>query len=680
MSTEVPCLGISGIDQFLTCTITAQPSVPSTPVYVTISNFSEIQAGSVVVIHLAGITYVGSGNSPLITLTTYQNNNRVRYNLESGSQFTNIGLVMPGVTNSGSSLTLSDKTVLHSTTLSTGTSFSTNSASGAVLAYILIHIYQSHDKGYCYSASISCYLDSVLYPCVCYPIADMILISLTGSYPSGLHTMQIIGLVNPESVPVANDDLKFYIIGNHQIVQYLTFAGRIPLLLPGGFITTHIIPSDLGQGYVFVSYSIVLQPNDYIPTGGSIQIIFPVEYSLSSSSPKPTCSTNYPHPISSSVSCSLFSNTFTLSSFSTINAGYVVVIFIKGVKNPSVSFSSNFVINTLNSAGRIIDQNLLAGTISFSNLWQTETIQYLQISVYPSNANSTGEYSFTFTPSPYLGSGGVIQISFPITQFGLLPSSPSCRLSGQVITIATCVSSASALIITTNGNAEYKSLTVSLQGLINFDQGNSNDFVITTTYDGVVLQTTGTGTSQLVAQTTAQGNTLKVSNILFYPTNEGEISTYEFYFSPVTTISTAQYIVVKFPSEFDHRVGDVLECSATGLTGYLNCYVLHAYTVFVTNFDAYSCASCEIVLSIAGVINPIQGNTGQFLIGILDDSLYTEANEYSGFVTINSAPNYLEIIHTVTENSYSRYSQTFMFNITCNQTIPTTVNGGKISV
>lgn len=679
-STSVPCSGLSGIDKSLTCLITSSPSSPSTPVYIKISGFSEISSGTLVKIHISGVKYVSTANAPTFIITTYKQYNRVRYNLETGSVTGPIGLVLPVVTLSGSSLTLSDKIVLHTATLSTGTSFTTTIASGATTPYILIHIYKSHDQGYCNDASISCYLDSVLYTCTCYQGADMILIPLSSSYLAASHTMQIVGIVNPESVPIANDDLYYYIIGGNNVKQYISFSGQIPKLSAGGFAKTKITPDELGQGYVFVSYSVLLVPNHYIPQSGSIQIDFPSEYSLSSSDPLPTCSSNYLKPINSDITCSLSSNTFTITGFQEVNAENVVVVFIKGIKNPSQTSSGQFSISTLNAAGRYIDKNTLAGGLSYTSLWQTQTIEYLEIDVFPTNANATAEYSFKFTPSTFMGAGAIVKIDFPLQQFGNLPSSPVCRVSGEVFTFLSCTTSASDLYFVIDTDLPYKPITFSVIGLVNFDEGTSQNFVITTTYDEVTLQSTGTATSQVTAKTTAQAGTLKVSNIIFYPMNEGEEATYEFYFSPVTSISENENIIIKFPSTYDHRVGDNIKCWATGLQGYLECYLLHAYTLIVTKHDPFDCTSCEIVLFISGIINPLQGSTGQFFIGILHEDYFIELNEYSGSLTIISAPDYAEIIHSKVENLYARYTQTFSFNITCNNTIPTTSSGGEVWV
>ena len=679
-TSSVPCKGIQGISQSsLICSITSSPTSASTPVYVTISNFTQIDANTLIKIHFASILYVKTTNSGSITVTTFEYNNRIRYNLESGSNSFPAGLAIPTKTSLAVTLTLSEKTVQSSTTLSTGTSFTSSTASGSTTPYILIHIYQSHDQGYCIGASLTCTFDSIVYDCECYEGADIILVTLTGNFATGSHTMQISGLINPESVPSTNDDLLVYIIGGNTIKQILGFSGQIPLLKPGEFIKSQIAPSDLRQGTVFVSYSVIISPQHPIPEGGYIEITFPSEYDLSSSSPVPTCYSDYLHASSDAVSCELNSNTVTLTEFSRFKEEFIVVVWVQGVKNPEVESTSEFVIRTLNSDQRVIDENTESGSIEFVGSFEAENISFLDIYIFPDNANATAEYIFTFTPSSFLGVGSVIKIDFPIKQFGSLPSSPKCRFSGPIITFAECTTSASDLFIITDKDLPFKPLSISVLGLRNFDQGTSDAFAISAKYDGTVVQQTTSTTSKLTITTGSQAATLSVSNIIFSPQNEAEKATYEFYLSPKTGISSSQNLIIKFPEQYDPRLGDDLNCWAEGLTGYLECSVFHAYTIIVTKNDPLSaCTSCSIVLYISGIYNPPKGWVGEFTIGILESNSFTELNEYAGKVEIQSSPQYLEILYTVPSSLYSRTIQTMEFNITCNETIPTSDSAGEI--
>ena len=682
-SSSVPCKSIQGFSDSILCTITTSPSSASssTPVVVTVSNFDAIPSSTSLKLHLAGITYVQTSNSDNLKLTTYQISNHIRSDLESGSASFTAGVTMPSKSSYSVTLTLSNKQVQSSTTLSTGTSFTNTVASGATTPYLMIHIYKTHDEGYCKAAALTCKVDSVALSCDCYAGADIILIKLTSSFVAGSHTMQIAGLINPQSVPSGNDDLLFYVLGGGSVLEYASFSGAIPKLEPGHLDKVKISLSDNRKESVFVLYSVVLAPQHDVPDGGSIQIEFPEEFELDASSPTPTCYSNYLHPVGEDVECSLDGNVFTLTGFVSVPAGNVVVIWAKGVKNPQDDESSQFVIRTLNQDSLTIDEDSKSGTISFTPTYTVSDITSLDISIFPTNANSSSEYIFTFTPSTLLGAGSILKIDFPLKQFGSLPSSPTCRLTGDITTYSTCTTSASDLYITTDKDLPYKSLSVSIIGLKNFDAGTSDNFAVTTSFDGTTVQSTSSDTSKLTVVTTAQAGTLQVSNILFSPQNEAEKATYEFYFNPVYGISASQNVVVKFPSEFDHRIGDKIDCWAEGLKGFLECSLLHAWVLIVKKHDSFEpCSSCSVVLYVSGVYNPRQGRTGQFLVGVLDGSTFVELNEFAGTVLVMPSPEYLEILSTAPSSLFSRQVQDISFNITCNETIPTTESGGQIWV
>jgi hypothetical protein len=682
-SDVVPCRGISGITEKITCFVSTSPASASetTPVVVTISGFEMIHAPASVKIDFAGIFYVKSAQSGNVRVTTYEVSNRIRYDLESGTASFPAGVNMPSKSFYAVTLTLSEKKVQSSTTLSTGTSFTTSTASGNTDAFLILHIFQTHDGGYCENAELRCIVDSVVLDCICYYKADMILITLSSSFVAGSHTMQISGLVTPESVPSSNDDLLLYIIGSGSVKEYSSFSGKIPQLEAGKLSKVKITPSDSRQGTVFVGYSVVFSAEHLIPSGGSIEITFPSDYSLPSSSPEPSCSSGYLHAVSSSVSCSLSSNTLRLSDFQSVPAGNIIVVWVKGVKNPSVSETSQFQIRTQNKNDQIIDENSKSGSILLENEFETINLEFLNIEIFPTNANASAEYVFTFTPSELLGAGSTLKIDFPLKQFGSLPASPTCRLSGEVTTFASCTVSASDLFIITDKDLPYKPLSVSVIGLKNFDEGTSESFGLSSYYDDVLVQSTSSSTISTTVTTTSQAGKLQVSNILFSPKNEAEKSTFEFYFSPVSGVSLSQNIIIKFPEDFDHHLGDNLHCWSEGLQGFLECELLHAWTLIVKKHDSFSpCTSCSIVLYVSGIFNPRQGKTGQFLLGILEGNTFIELNEFAGSVLVEDAPEYLEIIRSLPGSLYAREVQDLSFNVTCNLTIPDTLSGGQIWV
>lgn len=81
-------------------------------------------------------------------------------------------------------------------------------------------------------------------------------------------------------------------------------------------------------------------------------------------------------------------------------------------------------------------------------------------------------------------------------------------------------------------------LTVHVYDIINFDEGESDDFIIETRYDGTILDTSSNGSPRQKAVTDNQAEDLTVSVIDFEPRNEGEIATYKFEITPSTSFTS----------------------------------------------------------------------------------------------------------------------------------------------
>ncbi|CAG9324854.1 unnamed protein product [Blepharisma stoltei] len=685
---SVPCLGVSGIlpasGSSLSCIITTLPSSASssTPAIITISNFLAISKTSSIIIHFPGIKYVQTTNSPTYTITTYQVTNRIRADLDTGTYTGSAGTSPPSSTTSGVTMTLSSFTVQSTSTLASGSAFTTSSATGSTLPYLLFQITPTHDLGYCQYATVSCTIDGAAKTCLCYPGIDMIMVTLTASLAAGTHTYSIAGLYNPESVPTTQDDLVLYTCGNQAMVESFTFTGKIPTLTPGGFMNPNVEPTSYGQGYVFVQYTFTFSPVHAIPAGGSAQVIFPSSYSLSSSSPSPYCSTVFLSILDQSGStCTVTSNTITISIPQTLYSQNIIYIKVRGVKNPSASSSGTFTFKTKNSSGRTIDMDSTIPGITFTTAYSTKSITDLGLYLYPSSANATAIYAFEFQASEYLGAGGTIQIVFPLTQFGILKTPPICRITNSISRYSSCSATASTVTIVTGTDPISGKVLISILNIRNFDQGQSSEFMVTTSYDGVTLQQTPSST--YFATTTAQSPSLTVTSIVFFPKNEGELATYQFYFTPKYDIEEDESIVITFPFQFDHDLGENFYCWATGMTGYLECYLIRSYNLIVSKHDAFkACSSCQIVLYTYGIKNPNYSGsaTDSIKIGILSGSSYKEYNEYAGTITTVAAPKYNNLMNTTTDNLYARYTGTFFFNFTTTSSIPVSSNGGEIWV
>ena len=672
----IPCKGITGIQSRLLCEVTYIPAAAaaSENVAVTVWNFAEIPPGTRVTIHFAGISYVQTAISPVITVTTYQTYNRVRYDLETAQSNLVAGSLTPAVTALGISLLLSATEVNATSTLSTSAPISLASATVSATPYLLVLVSPTHEQGYCMYGSPICYVAGAAYPCYCYPGSDIVLVSLRTNILIA-YTLTISGLVNPETVSSTGDGVVIYLIDNYSVKQYYTFPGPLPLLVAGVFRSPMIIVSDRGQGFVNTQYLFEIQPEHSMTDGGWIVVNFGAEYGLELSNPPSSCYTQY---LPGEVTCLVSVNRITVSGY--LENTQLFLLFVVGVKNPNVGISSPFSWLSYSKTGLVIDSLTNIPGVSFEGVWTTQDLENTIISINPTNANATAYYRISITPSNYLGVGGIIEILFPSQQFSTFPEVPNCRLVGDVTTFSTCQAYNTKILITLDTEPTPNIMYIDIIGLLNFPQGSSSSFQIRTIYDGVVLQQ---NFDPIIAVTTTQASTLQVASIDFYPQNEGETATYVFTIIPRFDIPVSSLIYIKFPIDYDQRLGDSFSCFSAELDGNLQCSSFTAYTITIYNHEYYFvCATCLIQLYIYGVVNPTHHSsnpyTGQFFIWISDGITYQELNEYSGMLELLPAGDYADIDLITHDGLYSRNIGLMGFNITTAMTIPATSDGGAL--
>ena len=672
----IPCKGISGIQSVLLCKVVYVPASAAynENIIVEIWNFAGIPSGTNIVIHIPGIHYVSSLFSPTITVTTYQNYNRIRSDLETGQSPLVAGSAVPGQTNTGIGLLLSTTLVNATSILSLSSNLPLASATVSNFPFIIVQINPTHEKGYCEYGLPECFVNSIEYPCTCYPQADIVLVSLTANILAP-YSLSISKLVNPETVSITNDLLSIYVIDSYQVIQIYSFSGGLPLITSGTILNPYVTVSERGKNYVNTIYIFQLTPQHYMINGGYLTLNFGKEYSLDKSVPSSSCFTKY---LTGSINCTISSNTITVTGYNTnIN---IFLLYVVGVKNPQIPFSSPFQCIVYSSSGLIIDAHYSIPGITFVGQWATQNLEYVTITNNPRNANATSEYSIGITPSKYLGNGGIIEIVFPSANFNILPNPPNCRLAGYVSTMRLCETFNNKIKITLNQAPPYKILYIDVIGILNFPEGTSDFFTINTIYDGVLLQT---NFDPVVVSTLAQVNVLSVKSLSFYPQNEGEIATYSFKIVPQFNVLDSAVFTIKFPVEYDLRLGTSFSCYSQGLSGNLICKSFTAYTITVYNHNGYSvCLTCSITLYVYGIINPTYHSdspiTGQFSIGIYSNNIYQELNENSGECTILPAGDYLDIELIKHDNLYSRNTGIMSFNITVYQAIPPTSDEGAL--
>jgi len=685
---KVPCLSLSGLSGTLTCVLSTKPSSASntTPAIVTVSGFTSITASTSIVLTLAGVKAMQTNNVASVTVITYSKFNRIRTNINSFTDATSTGTSTGTSTTLATSFTFSSTTVSSTTNLSPSASFTTTVASTTTRPYLFLTISPVHDLGYCYGATISCTVDSVSKSCYCYSGLDAVLIDMNSvSLTAASHTFTIAGLVQPESVPTVSEYAMLYICGASSLREVITFSTALPTQTADSFTQNLVSADRTAAGSPYVTFSFTLQTAQVLPNAGQVEVLFPTEYVLSDSSPGPTCSSDILTPYTASgFGCSIFNNRATMTNIATVPTTGVIRFKVAGVKNPS-SISGTFTLKTMNSSARIISQATGVSGITLTSTWTPGTLSVSSIAAFPTNAKQKVEYTVTFTPTNTLPKGSIVSITYPLVQFGNLPLTPTCRISGALNTIEKCTTEANIVKYVTDEHHTSGSLTFSLYNVDNFDAGTSNEFSVSIMYDSVVTDQTVTGSSSLKATSTAVYSPLKVTKIDFDPRNEGEVSTYLFNLIPAYSISTDTYVTVLFPSEFDRFLGESLTCWSEELLGSLTCSVIHERMLQVKGHLAFTaCTTCQINLYVYGVVNPMKRSsataTSNVQISLLQNNRYIESNLTAGTFSVLSAPGYNNVLESTLDNYYSRYDNIMKFNMTTSVTIPTMQYFGAIWV
>jgi histone deacetylase 6 len=684
----VPCLATTGLTGTLKCVLTTKPSSASntTPAVVTVTGFTSIAASTSVVIYLAGVKAMQTTNTAAVTVLTYSKLNRIRTNINSFSDSTAAGASTAATSTTATSLNFGSTLVQGTTSLTPAATFTTTVATTATRPFLFLTFSPVHDGGYCTGATLTCTVDAVSKTCYCFSGFDAVLIDLNSvNLAAGAHTFIVSGLVQPESVPTTSEYLKLYTCGGSNAMDIITYSTALPTQTPATFTQNEVNADKNVGGSPYVTFSFLLKSSAAISSAGQIQVLFPSEYSLSASSPTPTISSDTLSPSTSSgFTSSYFDNRATLSNISAVAASTTIRLQIIGVKHPT-SVSTTFTIRTLNSSARIIAEVTSVAAVALTSSWTPGTLSVTSIKPFPTNAKQKVEYAVTFTPTTSLPKGTKVSITYPFTQFANLPTSPACRVSGALNTLASCSTQANVVQYWTDEVHTSGSLTFSLMDVENFDAGTSNEFSVKIEYDSVIMDQSATGSSTLKATATAVYSPLKVTKVSFDPQNEGEVSTYLFSFAPALNVTADAYVTILFPEEFDRRLGESLTCWSAELLGSLTCTTLHERMLQVTGHSAFTaCSTCSISLYVYGVINPIKRSsvtaTSNVQIGFLQNNRYTESNLAAGTYAVQTAPGYNNVLETTLDNRYARYDNSMKFNMTVSTTIPTTQYKGAIWV
>jgi hypothetical protein len=549
----------------------------------------------------------------------------------------------------------------------------------------------NYDTGWINTAMTTCDVNGFIMSCNYYPMCDWITVSIPGTY---LIAVGVNIKVSPITVP------RYAIRNVVPIARYVrTFSGYEVWYKAQQPLPTPIVPTfsmavltypDTDAGDVNCEYQVTLKNLYTIPGGSIIRISFPSGYNFLASDPSPYVTVPVPLvdlSTSKKISYILAVSSFDVYNFATINAASIFNIYIKGVKNPDfLANAYGFVAEAYYNYYPLI-YHFNFGSFAFTASPGSNAVIFNSITAFPTNAYLYSKYTFTFRLISNLPKGSYVYLTFPSTDYIVLPNPPTCIITGAITSFSTCTLSGSTYAIKLISGFSGGTIYLTIKDILNPSPGKTDGFTITTKYDGLVIDYTDTSTLVGRTLTITSGPGLVTMNSLeFDPQNEGEPGTYTFSFFVSNALSSSMGIMITFPPTFDDNLGTVITCEGlTGIVGDVSCTVSQrACTIF--GFSNYvPDSSNPITVAIYGVTNPnyiLGKDTGQFSIStlVLGGSSLIDNTNLAGTLQTVSAPGWAPVA-TIEPNSLAcRIPSTYKFAISNKEGLPSTIDGGKILV
>lgn len=697
----IPCLGVSNLaasaGEDITCRLNYGTSF--SPAKIQVSNYLAIASGSTVTLHIPNITNPSSSYQMLIKVVKRENRIWTEYYTQT------VSVTIASAATITTSVSGGSAYVFSSYAVGTSTDLSWNANNAAVTpnsASILIRL-PTYDIGwiptYTVASAVTCQIATVAYTCYAYKQVDWVLIVLTSgqTVPATSNSWKINGLRVPRYVPGSTPGRMMISASSSAGLElYNLTQSTFPTTFTSpAFTTKTVSASSLVLGDIAVTYTFTFSHPNVIPQGATIWIQFPIAYNLIRGVSQVSFSTTTPTvltPVGTEITYAVTVNTVRITGFQAIAGGETFTIVGTGITNPSSgspfsawniyvyqTVGNNFASAT-NFDNTVMTSSFLSGVISFNTFV-----------VQPSNANTTASYTFTIIGATPIPAGGTISITFPSSQYKQLPTPPTCSIAGALTTFQSCVLEGSAFVITLDSlytPSSVNSLTITIYDVTNPSTvGTSEGFTITTAYAGVTLDTTNTlSTIGRTFKVTNAPGAITVSEINFYPKNEGEAADYIFTFTTTTSLNNMSQIVITFPKVYDQLLGPSITCSSlSGISGQTPCTV-SARQVFIQGFSNYLASpSNPISILVRGVINPNQNtnaNTGQFKIStsLTTSTSNLDVIESAGALETAGAPGIANMLNLTVDSYYARWFATYTFNLQIFSPLPSSIELGALRI
>lgn len=497
-------------------------------------------------------------------------------------------------------------------------------------------------------SNVSCSYNNAPLTCYSYPEANIMLIESLPVIPKNNEVIiRINGFTN---APYVVDLHKSILMWTFSLSRYHPAAPpylmeleqfkylELSPLAYGVIMDAYVLPYHYEALKQDVTYDWVFRLSNDIPTGGKLVLYFPANYyDLESSSPCPTVElvegiewidpVNNPNVAAATVCTTIFATSIaTIRSIKPVKKEAVIVIRFKGVKNPSQEgWTPYFQIESRNQEDYIIDRIQTIPQVYINRKFDVKTIVYDGFWVSPSNGNSAtgtlrGDYHLSFFPQTAIPKNGQIQVTFPAAEFVPATSWPTtkiCKVGGSLKSIKSCVwQTGSQAVVNIYLDEQLdiepgmEPIRITFPHIKNFNaELSSGVIVVTTYYDGLVLDESGSDSTNRKAVTSKEALPLSVTSFDYYPRNGGNIARYTFTIAPVVNVDSTGVIVIEFPYEFPKGLGSNIVCKSSQLEisslDPLIC-VVNEWRVNITNHKGWTCgpSSCSINIEVYGIINP----------------------------------------------------------------------------
>lgn len=227
-----------------------------------------------------------------------------------------------------------------------------------------------------------------------------------------------------------------------------------------GPITAAMTPESLLANAVDLTYTWQLGLTNNLSTGTYIVLTYPENDFVLTTTPALEC------VISglTNASCAFASNTVTISGYSAylVSSGDIVIQINHILNPPELVNTTNFFVETFSSTNYVIDANYDINGLDITKRSLVGKILHNQFSATPTNGNYLADLTISFSPEYLVSKESVINIYLPSGEYFGLSGNLTCKSSGGLERINSCVGSGSTITILTGSDYEDTSQPIDI--------------------------------------------------------------------------------------------------------------------------------------------------------------------------------------------------------------------------